>query len=792
MPARTAAPPEALDALLAGYRPRPGVSDELFDGTGGFRPVWREFIADLAGMTPEDLRQRTQRGDHYLRDAGVYYRQYGAGVSAERDWPLSHIPVLIDETDWARITRGLVQRADLLEAVLADLYGENRLAAEGHLPAGLIAASPEWLRPLVGVVPRGGHFLNFIAFEIGRGPDGGWWVLGDRTQAPSGVGFALQNRLATARVFADHYAQARVHRLAGFFRHFRDALNGLRDHDSNRVAILTPGPLNETYYEHAYIARYLGFALLEGEDMTVEDGRLMVRTVAGLVPIDVIWRRLDSGFADPLELDPSSRLGTPGLVGAVRRGSVTLVNALGSGILEIRAMPAFLPRLAERLLGERLLLPNIATWWCGDSERLADVRRRVDRLTVADALATGLSFEHDPAVSAGLADPFRSIGNGAGLVAQEVATLSTTPALVDGALAPRPMILRVFLARTPEGWRAMPGGFARIGQGDDPAAVAMRRGGAAADVWIVSRDAVPNETMLASAGGTVTRAMPGTLPSRAADNLFWLGRYVERTEGHLRLLRALHLRYSEDPEGGHPTVALLGRMLADRSLDPAQALPEGVLETIDAALASAAKIRDRFSVDGWTALNDLSRTARRLAPRLSPGDDMARAAGMLLRKVSGFSGLVHENMYRFLGWRFMSIGRSLERAQSMLAALAALTGPDAPEGAPDLAVEIADSAMSHRRRYAIATTRGTVIDLLALDPLNPRSVLFAADEIVEHIGFLPGVELQGQKPPLIRAALRFQADLAVATPEDLDAAAFEHLRGQAFRLSDLVAEAYFP
>jgi uncharacterized alpha-E superfamily protein len=354
------------------------------------------------------------------------------------------------------------------------------------------------------------------------------------------------------------------------------------------------------------------------------------------------------------------------------------------------------------------------------------------------------------------------------------------------------MSVRVFLARTRDGWEVMPGGYARIGQSDDPTAIAMRRGGAAADVWVVSASEVPKETMLGSPGQPMSRAVPGTLPSRAADNLFWLGRYVERTEGDLRLLRALHLRLSEDPGGGNPTIGLLRSLLAGRGCDPERPLPEGVTRTIESALSSAGKIRDRFSVDGWTALNDLAGTTRRLAPDLTAGDDMARTAGMLLRKVSGFTGLVHENMYRFVGWRFMSIGRALERAQFMLSVLAAMVGPEAPDGATDLAVEIADSAMSHRRRYAISTTRETVIDLLALDSLNPRSVLFSADELQRHVGFLPGADAFGQKSAVARAVLKFQAGLAVQTPDSLDSALIADLRKQALDLSHLLADAYFP
>ncbi len=789
-------PVDAVAALLGRYQVPAGVADELMDASGAVRPVWRRFMEHIASQTPDQLRHQTARANHYLRDAGVYYRQYDEGVSAELEWPLSHVPVLIDEADWNRITVGLIQRANLLEAVARDIYGPNILAREGHLPASLIASSPEWLRPLVGIRPRGGHFLNFAAFEIGRGPDGEWWVLGDRTQAPSGVGFALQNRVATARAFAEFYAGANVHRLAGFFRHFRDSLNGMRSIETNRVSILTPGPMNETYFEHAYIARYLGFGLLEGEDLTVEDGELMVRTVGGPVPIDVLWRRIDSNFTDPLELDARSQIGTPGLVSAVRNGNVTLVNALGTGILEIRALLAFLPKLCQHLMGEPLALPNIATWWCGQTAEAEHVRGNADRMMIGEALSTRLPFElddhafvHSNQTIGQLDDLLRD--DPASLVGQEVVTLSTTPALVDGVLLPRPMSLRVFLARTRDGWRVMPGGYARIGRTENPTAIAMRRGGSAADVWIVSPDPVAQETMLAPADGPFSRAVPGTLPSRAADNLFWLGRYVERTEGHLRLLRALHLRLSEDPSGSAPTVALLRKVLAERGLDDEANVPDQLLQTIGSAINSAGKIRDRFSVDGWTALHDLSKTARRFSGHLSAGDDAARAMGVLLRKVSGFTGLVHENMYRFVGWRFMSIGRALERTQFILDTLSSMAAPDAPEGALDLAVEIGDSAMTHRRRYSLASTRATVVDLLGLDPMNPRSILFSANEIKEHVGFLPGADVFGQLSALSRAVLQMQASVAVLTPTTLDAAALRAIRRQAFDLSDLISTTYF-
>ena len=471
---------QTLSDLLDGYHPREGMSDEMMRGDGTLREAWQPFIDFLSGRTREDLAQRFARGDQYLRDAGVFFRQYTTTGSTERDWPLSHIPVVIGAGEWARLSEGIVQRAELLERVMADLYGPGKLVSDGLLPPELVARNPEWLRPIVGIQPRSGHFLHFLAFELGRSPDGSWFVLGDRTQAPSGAGFAVETRMATSKVFFDHFPGANVERLAGFFRTFRDAVNGLRE-DDGRVAILTPGQHTDTYFEHAYIARYLGFMLLEAEDLRVDDGRLSVRTVNGTDPVSVLWRRLDSRFADPLELDETSAIGTPGMVSALRSGAMTMLNCIGSGVLEARALMAFLPRISEALTGEALKMPNIATWWCGQEQELRYVRENLQRMMIGPALSTSLPFEVDGATVLG--GTFRGAAqqpvddwlarDGAKLVGQEAVTLSTTPAMIDGQLVPRPMVVRVFAARTPQGWTVMPGGYARIGRTEDPTALAM-------------------------------------------------------------------------------------------------------------------------------------------------------------------------------------------------------------------------------------------------------------------------------------------------------------------------------
>lgn len=786
-------------AIISDYALLPGVPDEMLDAQGNIRPTWAPLISAFDQLGLKELNGRFERADQYLRDAGVFYRKYDGAEGKERAWPLAHVPLMIGEDEWERISQGLTQRAEMLELLVADIYGENKLVAKGLLPPELIARNAEFLRPMVGIKPASGHFLHFCAFELGRGPDGGWWVLGDRTQAPSGAGFALENRVATTRALSDVYSKLHVHRLAGFFRAFRDSLNAQSGRSDGRVGILTPGQHNETYFEHAYIARYLGLMLLEGEDLVVENGDVMVRTVAGLKPVRVLWRRMDASFVDPLELRYDSHIGTPGITEALRQGSVSFLNALGSGILETRALAAFFPRLSQELLGAPLHLPTIATWWCGAKSERQHVIDNFDQMMVGPAFATGLAIDDHHATMVGASlDPEpraalieRMQREGASFVGQEPVRLSTAPVHVDGRLVPRPITLRVYAARTENGWTIMPGGFARVGSTPDTSAIAMQRGGQAADVWVVSTKPVERVSLLPRQGDKLVRNPSGSLPSRAADNLMWLGRYAERCEAIVRILRAYNARLAEVSNPEQPLLTDTVDYLETMGIDASEPLPTGLLSALDSAAHSAGQIRDRFSPDGWLALADLSKTARRFAHHVKGGDDATRAMTVLLRKLAGFSGLVHENMYRFAGWRFLELGRRLERGIQIASVTAWMTREDAPEGSLEMLLEVADSVMTHRRRYSVSAGVQSAIDLLVLDPLNPRSVIFQIAELREQIEALPGGIEDGQMSPAARSGLQIHTELRIAEPETVTSSDLERLGSEIGALADLVNAAYF-
>lgn len=815
-PDSAAAEVGSFESLLANYYcPLPRNFDEMMDRNGRVRPHWRPFLEMLSTLGPEEVNRRFAAADRHLRDSGVFYRVYEDPAGAVRPWPLSHVPLIIDAAEWQALKTGLVQRAELLEAILKDIYGSADLIRDGRLPAAAVAGNAEFLRPMVGVEPPGGAHLRFYGVDVGRSPDGRWWVLGDRTQAPSGAGYALENRLALSRAMPDIYRALRVERVAPFFQAMQAELSSLNQQDDSRVCVLTPGPLNETYFEHAYLARYLGFLLVEGEDLTVRHDGVFIRTVSGLKRAEVLLRRLDADFADPLELSARSRLGVPGLVQAIRDGTVVVTNSLGSGVVEARSMLSFLPALAPAVLGQELALPNVATWWLGDPKVRADVMERLDELVIAPAFGGDLPTPGDrPVLGKDLdararAELVEAIGRrGIDFVAQEAVTLSTTPVWDNGKLAPRPFILRLMLARAGDGWRVMPGGFVRIAADIDARAVTLQQGGRTADAWVLSDKPVPEVTLLPTPDRIVINRSTGALPSRAAANLFWLGRYVERAEATLRLTRALINRATDNDDAmsavNASITALLGSWdaIAADMLNMKPALvASAVLQSRDmsgalpaltgAAQMAASVIRDRFSPDAWRALTDLSDMIKAPLEPGAPESAMFERVDGALRVAASFSGLAQENMSQALGWRFLEIGRRLERALATSRFVRQFAFGQRLDGALDCLLELADSQITYRLRYVMVAARAPVIDLVVLDPNNPRSVVYQLTRIETHLAALPKRGMDGRLSPPEQIASALATRIRTADLAAIDESGLIEAENALMKLSDLIGASYF-
>jgi uncharacterized circularly permuted ATP-grasp superfamily protein/uncharacterized alpha-E superfamily protein len=774
---KLSAPQSRLDPAWS-YEANAGFYDELLDSGKQLRPHWRELADSLSTMGNQGLARRWREGQRLIHDNGITYNVYSDPESTSRPWPLDPVPLMMDPAEWKNIEAAVIQRATLLNSVLADLYGPQRLLRDKMLPAELVFPNPAFLRPCWGIEPLGGVFLHMYAVDLARSPDGQWWVLADRTQSPSGAGYALENRLVTTRVLPDVFRASHVRRLANFFQSYRDALQRLvpANRENPRIVLLTPGPYNETYFEHAFLARYLGYTLVEGGDLTVRDNRVFIKTLGGLLPVDVIVRRQDDHFCDPLELRGDSMLGVPGLVQAVRSGHVGIANALGSGLAESPAYAAFLPGLCRLLLSEDLKIPTVATWWCGQQKPLQYV---LDHLSTLVLKPTFPGLRGDPIFGAALSGKEREAlldkvrAEPDRYVAQERVALSTVPVWEDGPLNPRHMVIRVYAVPSGGSYAVMPGGLTRVSTSLDSMVVSIQRGGGSKDTWVLGDGPAPPFTLLRPPTHPldVSRAT-FDLSSRVADNLFWLGRYTERVEAAVRITRAILSRFFQEEDSsraaglnaGLEILIALGYVDNEKPAsaehevlamidDPAAA--NGLVWNIHQVRRVAWLLRDRISLDAWLILNQLDQQFSAQPPagefRVSAAQNRLNHAIVTL---SAFGGLVMESMTRGDGWRFLDIGRRLERAIQMVELLR--NGlPREVEGAGVLEaiLEMADSSITYRSRYLTSVQVDLVLDLLLVDEANPRSIAFQLARLCEHIAELPGSKTAIRRPAEERMAL---------------------------------------
>ncbi len=788
--------------LVAGYQPGAGRPDEMVLPGGELRNSWRYLAEALDSLGADTLRQRHQQASRLLRDRGVTYNVYDDPQGLERSWELDPIPVVISSQEWAEVENSLQRRAELFNLILKDIYGPQELLRRGLLPPELIHGHPGFLRPCHPYPAGLEHPLILHAVDLARGADGEFKVIGDRTQSPSGAGYALENRVVMSRVMPSLFRESHVHRLALFFQNLRASLAELapnRDRDEPRVVLLTPGPLNETYFEHSFLASYLGYTLVEGGDLTVRNGRVWLRSMRRLEPVDIILRRLDDDYCDALELRPDSLLGVPGLTEAVRRGNVAVVNPLGAGVLETPALNAFLPGISRHFIGKELQLDAMRTWWCGERRSLEYVLDNLDGMVVKHAhRAPGTT----PAFAAGLDAKQRAAlierirAHPSHYVGQEKGLFSSVPTLAGDRLEPRPAVLRAFLVGRHGGYAVMPGGLTRITGSPEGLSVSNQTGGLSKDTWILATEPTRQVSLLAAES---TRHTAGetwsTLPPAAAENLYWMARYAERAEHGIRLCRTILRSYRASDETGDDLdrahMDILSRTLTHvtatypgftRGLNaggqpsPLEELQSvlydrqrtgSVAFNLQALLNSAYAVRDRLSLDTWRIINVIRAYQGRQRPAgIVAGADLSSDLDELVTLLAALRGLENDSMVHSLAWTFLEIGRCVERG---LLSGVFLRNTMVQTRSPALESMVLESVLNHleslnafRRHHQGTPQADAVIRLVLLNDLNPRALNYQLAQLRLRLTELPQESMQEQLSPERRLVLEAHTAVQLA------------------------------
>lgn len=756
--------------------------NELLDSNGLPRPHWQAMLSQLQAEEPAVMRKRIEAVQRQIRDNGVTYNVYADTHGVQRPWDLDVLPLIIPQDEWQHIAAAVAQRATLLNRILLDVYGAQQLLASGQLPPGLIYGHNGFLTPCVGMPHVDEVALHSYAVDIARAPNGQWWVVSDRTQAPTGAGYALENRTIISSAFPELFRDLNIERLSGFFASMRDSLAHwghrmaenqarsvpgiipLNPGEPPLIVILTPGPYNETYHEQSFLAGYLGYPLVQGSDLTVRNGVVWLKTIAGLQPVHAILRRIDDDYCDPLECNADSLLGVAGLTEVARRGNVLIANALGANLLQSGALLGFLPNLCQSLLGEALRMPSVATWWCGEPTALDYVIANLDFLVIKPAypqvqsspiFGEDLNATQKEALIAKLrAQPDHYI-------AQEQVDISHAPVLVNhqqphiNALA---VSLRVYAFASPNGYAIMPGGLARVASGKDARVVSMQRGGTSKDTWVLSQQSQAPFSLLRKTTSSQDLVRENTyLSSRMAENLFWYGRYGVRNLQKAIMLRATIrtlLDYSMESRAGEwPTMQGLCQWLdllpeaedpeaawqpwSDDDIEPL--LIKAVFAQQSSSLATgvqqlfqqAFNLRERISNDHWRTVNQLSRLFITRHPHPTLQDALAHIEIAINHFVT-LTGFAMDWMTRDLGWRFMSLGRRIERLQFMCLMLSrALAMP--PHSNLEWLLQVSNNLVTYRARYAAQPEWLPVLDLLLTDAHNPNSVAFQIKGLVKYL-----------------------------------------------------------
>ncbi|QSX33614.1 circularly permuted type 2 ATP-grasp protein [Shewanella avicenniae] len=742
--------------------------DEAFDFSRVVRPHWQLVMENIARLGNDGMQDRYLRAQRILRDDGATYNLNNDPLSPTV-WSLDIVPNVIEQAEWQLVEKGLVQRAKLFDLIYQDLYGEQRLLKEGIIPSEIIFSHPGFLRACHGLKLPGTHKVIFHAVDMVRSQDGHFIAIGDRTQAPSGTGYALENRTVVSRVVPGMFRHANVLRLSSFFHTVRQTLANLVSHktDTPRIVVLTPGAYSSTYFEHAYLANYLGFPLVQGGDLTVRNGKVWMKSLNGLSQVDVILRRMDDSYCDQSELRADSRLGVPGLLEVARNGNVVLANPLGSGVLEAPALLAFLPEISQFLLNEPLKLASVRTWWCGNPEDKAYVLANLDQLIIKPAYR---SFYSRSVYGHSLTDKTR---------AEIIAQIEHSPhayvaqSYIPGAIAPiwqnkqldgRPSIFRGFTVADKDSFCVMPGGLTRVAESTAEAIVTSLSGAMSKDTWVVS-DKPDTSSLPILDAQPRDRAEVSNLPSRVIENLFWFGRYAERAELSLRLMRTIFKQLNGiepfPPESRDVLLTAMSQLTGclpgfteDPELleNPNDELAALVIDgarvgsikfNLQSMLACGEQVKEMLSADTRIILNELRDHILAVDEAYSDGLPAVPEESLdsLVTSLLALSGLNHESMLRGMDWMFQEIGRRTERALQTATLLKATLTEHLPSLQQQQILESVllsvEALISFRRRYRTRARIAYGLDLLMIDATNPRSLIYQVDQLRKYLNELP-------------------------------------------------------
>ena len=805
--------------------------DEAFGPDGKPRDHWLAFMAQYQLLSGGGLQDRLNRTRQLTADAGLSLG-YHSGKRDQPNWLFDVMPLIITSPEWRQLEAAIQQRARVLDRLLADLYGPQDTLKRGLFPPYLVYGNPNYLRSMrhVDEPVQQPRQLSVYAVDLVRRPDGQWTIVADRTQVPTGAGYALANRRVLARSMPEVFTNQAVRSCREFFEHWRQSLHALPGEGGGsnpRVALLTPGPFAPGYFEHVYLAREMDLTLVEGPDLTVRDDQLLLKELGGLQRIDVLMRRLDGDYADPLELRPDSLLGVTGLAQMQRSGQVSMANTLGSGAVETPALFPFLPRLCQELLGETQQAISAETWWCGQPSILRQVIERFDDYLILPAFY-GQGYPIDPAAlspsaRASLIDDMRKTPER--YVAQERLVPSVAPMLTGQSIQSSPVVLRMFAIAEGDSYRVMPGGFARLPVSGSPFSGVLADGSITKDVWVLDDSSEPtvqyplpitvkNLDLARSTGG---------LQSRVADNLFWLGRHMARIDVSMRILRAVYARLLNAQKGTAEWTEIndLSRLFWAHGLVPWDkpitptgdgVIPKLLLEATSSdgpvqndfvqAHRLMMGLRDRCSADMWDVLSEFTGSiADRLDHATGDVDLSLEVFDEVLQRSMAFGGMVAEGMVRGSGWSFLQFGRRLEYAFYGLRTVQACCGQGT---APDrmhlrLALELGDAMITYRNRYLSVLQTRPVLDLLLNDDTNPRSVLFHVEAMERHTETFPyrrnvsvASDLKGLKDSLGSMVDMFKSEShpGVAQSLELDSLVFD-VEQQLLSISEDISKAFF-